>query len=97
MTQIDFNFDPSARKHGGVSTSVDAHRRVVQGKEAMWRRIMELARSRGEYGITVHEVAGAFGKTPNEVSGRLSELVHNFKCLSKTEIRSNGAYVLVVK
>lgn len=91
------NKDPSARKHGGAETSIEAHERVKPTKEAMYRRIMDLARVRGDYGLTVHEVCGAFGKTPNEVSGRLSELVHKLKWLKKNGEKRNGAAILIVR
>lgn len=56
---------------------------------------MKLAQARKDFGITVHEVARAFGKTPNCVSGRLAELKMAGK-LKKSGERRNHAAVLVI-
>jgi hypothetical protein len=55
---------------------------------------MKLVQARKGFGITVHELAGAWGTTPNCVSGRLSELVQRGK-LKKSGERRNHAAVLV--
>jgi hypothetical protein len=67
----------------------------VRDKQQMYERIITLVTARGDYGITVHEVAGAFGKTPNCVSGRLTELKATGK-LKKSGLTRHGAAVLVL-
>lgn len=94
--QQAFNFDPSARKHKNNPQSRAAHKKVVPTKEVMWQLIMGFADSRGEYGITLHEVAGALGKEKNEISGRLSELKMK-GWLHETGAKRNGAAVLRAK
>jgi len=86
--------DVCQSRHGGSPESADAHARIVHSKEEKHQRIMKLVRSRGDYGITVHELAGAWGTTPNCVSGRLSELVQRGK-LKKSGERRNHAAILV--
>jgi hypothetical protein len=88
--------DPSRNRSRGSQESADAHEKVMYSKTEMYERILKLARARGSYGITVKEVAASFGKTPNEVSGRLSELRIHFKKLRKTGERRYGAAVLEI-
>lgn len=90
LDQIDI----CENRHKGSPESKDAFDRVKGTKQLMYDRIMFLAQQRKEYGITVHEVSHQFGKTPNAVSGRLSELRMMGK-LKKSGIRRNGAAVLV--
>jgi hypothetical protein len=86
--------DVCENRHKGSPESQDAFDRVKHGKQFMYDRIMNLAQARRDYGITVHEVSSAFGKTPNAVSGRLSELRMMGK-LRKSGERRNGAAVLI--
>lgn len=86
--------DLCANRSRGNKESAAAHEKVVSIKTQMHERIMRLAEVRKEYGITVHEVANAFGKTPNQVSGRLSELKMVGK-LKESELTRRGARVLV--
>ena len=90
LDQIDI----TENRHKGSPESRDAFDRIKHGKREMYDRIMFLAQQRKEYGITVHDVSHQFGKTPNEVSGRLSELKMMGK-LRKSGLRRNGAAVLV--
>lgn len=82
-------------RHKGSPESQDAFEKVKHTKQLMYDKIMYLAQQRKDFGVTVHEVAGAFGKTPNAVSGRLSELRMMGK-LKKSGERRNGAAVLQI-
>ncbi len=86
--------DVCENRHRNSPESQSAFEKVKHGKQLMYQRIMYLAQQRKEYGITVHEVSHQFGKTPNEVSGRLSELKMLGK-LKKSGERRNGAAVLI--
>lgn len=88
--------DPSARKSRGSQESADAHERIAHTKSDWYAKIMKLAKARDGYGVTLHEVCNAYGKKPNELSGRLSELVLKLKWLKKSGERRNGCAVLVV-
>jgi len=82
-------------RHRGSPESAAAFEKIAGSKQAMYDRILNFARGQQE-GITVHEVAAAFGKTPNCVSGRLSELRMLGK-LKKSGQRRNGAAVLLIE
>lgn len=82
-------------RHRGSPESQSAFERVKHTKRDMYDRILRLAQARKDYGITVHELAAACGKTPNCVSGRLSELRMMGK-LKKSGQRRNGAAVLIL-
>jgi hypothetical protein len=88
--------DPSARKHKNNPCSVDAHTRVVPTKAAAWKRIMDLIKARGEFGLTSKECAAAFGVQLNTISGRFSELRAMGWIKGNGQRRDNAA-VLVVK
>ncbi len=96
MTQVSLldQLDLCEKRSRGSAESRDAHAKIVAGKKIMHERIMYMVQARGDYGITVHELAAAFGKTPNCVSGRLSELRMTGR-LRKSGARRNGAAVLV--
>lgn len=87
--------DICENRHRGAETSIAAFEKVKHTKQLMYDRIMYLAQQRKDYGITVHDVSHQFGKTPNEVSGRLSELKMLGK-LKKSGLRRNGAAVLIL-
>jgi hypothetical protein len=87
--------DVCENRHGGSAESEAAFEKVVRDKQQMYERIIKLVTARGDYGITVHEVAGAFGKTPNCVSGRLTELRMQGR-LKKNGERRHGAAVLIL-
>lgn len=91
LDQIDI----CENRHGGSPESVAAHEKVIKEKAAMHERIITLVIARGDYGVTVHEVAGAFGKDPNCVSGRLTELRTTGK-LKKSGEKRHGAAVLIL-
>ena len=97
MTQLSIldALDVCASRHGGAETSVAAHERMKHTKADTHNRIMKLAQARKEYGITVKEVAGAFGVQVNTISGRLSELKQRGK-LKDSGQRRLGAAVLVM-
>jgi hypothetical protein len=88
--------DITASRHGGSETSIAAHDRIKESKEADRNRIMALVQARKDYGITVHEASAAlgYGHAINRCSGRLSELVQRGK-LKKSGERRNHAAVLV--
>jgi hypothetical protein len=60
LDQIDF----CENRHGGSPESVAAHEKVMAEKAALHERIIRLVIARGDYGITVHEVAGALAQHP---------------------------------
>jgi len=95
--QLDLIFrDPSARKHKGSQTSIEAHRKVVPTKAATWKRIAELIKARGEYGATSKEIAAAQGKLLHAISGRLAEM-KQMGWIKENGARRDGAAVLVIK
>ena len=89
--------DVCAGRHGGNPESVAAFERVAPTLNETRAAILEFARSRKTAGVTVHDVCKHFGKTPNEVSGRLTELKsEEFGfALRDSGRRKDGAKVLV--
>ena len=71
MTKQTTFDDICGRKHGGNACSVDANKRAP--KEIDRRRLIELLNEAVD-GLTLKEACSAMGKTPNALSGRVSEL-----------------------
>lgn len=69
---IDDAIDICEGRHGGAETSVEAHPHVSKeyDRQIIGRRI-DLA---GRYGMTLDELCIVLGRTPNAISGRLTEL-----------------------
>lgn len=69
-------------RHGGVSTSTAANKRVCKHQDRA--TILDLVRAAKD-GLTIKEACAAMGKTPNQISGRFTEL----KMLEKIEVRGS--------
>lgn len=87
--------DVCSRKHGGNQQSELSNARIHSRKEIDRDRILKLAEARGSYGITVKEVAAAFGKFPNCVSGRLTELKNETLLEPNGEEREHSAVLII--
>jgi len=92
--------DPCARRHAGAETSVQAHDRIKPHKRAIHQKIIDLARGRGQHGLTVHELAAELQTYPSNVSGRLFELRALGRLAYKLDptgarVKRRGACVLV--
>jgi hypothetical protein len=79
--QLGFRFAPppkrgdiTARKHKGNPCSVAAHARVEPTEANMRERIRVYVSGCGPHGATLKEVCERFGKLPNQISGRFSQL-----------------------
>lgn len=86
--------DPTARRHGGSSASVEAHKRILPAKRAALWVILKLYREAGPQGLTAKEVAQRLGKALHEISGRITEL-HQWGFILKTHTKRLGSIVLV--
>jgi hypothetical protein len=86
--------DPTARRHGGSSASVEAHKRILPAKRAALWVILKLYREAGPQGLTAKEVAHRLGKALHEISGRVTEL-HQWGFILKTPARRLSSIVLV--
>ncbi|MBC8418762.1 MAG: hypothetical protein H8E10_09240 [Desulfobacterales bacterium] len=63
--------DICANRHGGNSCSADANKRAPKERDRQW--VLELIAISSE-GLTLKEACRIMGKTPNALSGRISEL-----------------------
>lgn len=86
--------DVCHRRHRGSAESCDAFRRVSARLPHQRLAVLEFVRGRGNEGATVHEIAAHFGGTPNQYSGRISELKAS-GAIEKTDQRRAGAAVVV--
>jgi hypothetical protein len=59
---------------GPVDTSREAAAAAQNGAAGSRKLILSLIRGAGERGVTCDEVSAATGRTPNQVSGRFTEL-----------------------
>lgn len=66
------DLDPCFNRHGGVDTSVAAHRRINKNKDRA--TVKGYIRAAGVYGYTVDEVSILLDRAPNRISGRFTEL-----------------------
>lgn len=64
--------DVCAARHGGVDTSVEAHRRVKKTRDQSL--VLSCLKAAGGDGMTLDELCVKMGRTPNAISGRLTEL-----------------------
>lgn len=87
--------DICENRHGGNAESAAAFERIRDGLPLVRQAVFDFIRERGEHGATVHEVAAHLGKTPNAVSGRLTELKAD-GWIERTDERRGHAAVLVV-
>ena len=93
MNQSTFDFesvvDVSARKHQGSPTSVAANAKASKSKTA-WRYLcFDYIKRHGP--ATLEEICDHFGKTPNQLSGRLSALRFDGKIEKTGEVRNGFA------
>jgi len=72
--------DVCESRHGGVSTSAEANKRVCKHQDRA--TILDLVRAAKD-GLTLKEACSVLGRTPNQISGRFTEL----KMLGKIEVR----------
>src|SRR5262245_10649024 len=87
--------DPCRRKHGGVETSDQAHERVKLGKSAAYTSILQLVEGAGAAGVTLKEICVKLRRTPNQLSGRLTELAAA-KRIRRNGLRRDGAFAWVL-
>ena len=83
--------DITARKHGGNAASIAANP-TTEAKRAMHRQILAFFEMRNGRSW-MKDVARELGKTPNEISGRLSELKASGHLIDTGE-REEGCAVL---
>lgn len=86
--------DVCARRHRGARNSVRANERLHGFKVTTRERIRVFIGGCGWGGATLKEICSAFGKLPNELSGRLSELKAD-KVIFDSGRDRNGCAVLV--
>jgi len=65
--------DPTANRHGGNELSEEAFRKRPRTNDR--NRILAMIAESDEGGMTCDEIAGKLGKTPNQISGRITELL----------------------
>lgn len=95
MSQPSFDFaDITSNRHKGSVTSVAANKRAAKGKIA-WRFLcIDYIRRNGT--ATLEELCAHFGKTPNQLSGRCTEL-KALKLIEPTGQTRNGFQVYRVR
>ncbi len=81
-------------RHGGNPQSEQANRRVEPYKRGTREHLLAIIRACGEHGATLLELSAHFCKTPNAISGRLTELKRDGRVLESGELRK-GCAVLV--
>ena len=79
--------DITAGKHGGARASEEAHERIRESSAESRERIYRFIWRRGEYGATTDEIAEALGLFPNQVSGRVSELLYREKSVVRNGVQ----------
>jgi hypothetical protein len=84
-------------KHHGNTRSEEANRLVAPHKKAARDQILELARQRGQRGITLHELCNEMGKLPHQISGRITELKQDGKLFEQSGDGRDGCAVLVAR
>jgi hypothetical protein len=101
MTQTDFVWDDTARKHGGHPNSVAANRRIHPFKESDKEAIRIQVSAAGFSGLTSKEIRIEHPteiprrfKYPNEFSGRITALKAEGK-IHESGRKRDGADVLV--
>lgn len=70
--QASLNFDICENRHRNAETSVEANP-SDESKAIMRIKILNFGRTRRDF--TIKDVCAAFGTTPNDISGRLGEMV----------------------
>lgn len=71
MTQLSFD-DICENRHGGAETSVEANKKSDKSKDR--QRILQLLIDHKE-GLTLFDLCDRMHRLPNQISGRLTELV----------------------
>jgi len=88
MTQGDL-FDVCANKHGGVETSVEAN--LKPDKVGDRHFIHQLILEAGSNGLTLKEACSKMGRTPNQISGRFTEI--KARGMIRREGRRDGCFI----
>ena len=83
--------DPTAPKHGGNAESAAAFARAAAGRRGIYAEIIAWLAARGDG--TCNEFAEATNRTPNEVSGRFTELCRDLRQIERTGVRRDGCAV----
>ncbi len=90
-------FDITARKHKGNDQSTAAFHVIKDKINASQERILNAIRQM-DSGMTVDELSVYFGATPNEISGRCSELKRDGKIYkSGTRKTRSGCSAAILK
>lgn len=83
--------DICARKHGGAETSIEANKRVL--KERDRELIYGYIKAAGSFGHTLDELCVLLQRTPNQISGRITELRVKGRILTSDRTRPTRAGV----
>lgn len=78
-------------RHGGAETSIEANKRVR--KERDRELIYGYIKSAGSFGHTLDELCVLLQRTPNQISGRLTELRVKGRILTSDRTRPTRAGV----
>jgi hypothetical protein len=91
-------YDICANRHGGNTESVAAFETVKDSlTEKQWQ-VFKYIKARKSRGATVDEIACDLGKTPNAISGRVSELKRDGKIVKcGRRLTRSGCTAAVVK
>jgi predicted transcriptional regulator len=90
-------FDITSNRHKGNPESTEAFQSIKDRLTAQQNRVLKAIRE-SESGLTVDEIALKLGATPNEISGRASELKRDGKIMkqgTRLTRRGHAAAVLV--
>ena len=79
------NEDITRNRHGGNAESTLANRDGNKKKDEA--RVFEIIKDAGDHGITLDEVAERMDRTPNSISGRISQLKKDGKVAPNGERR----------
>jgi hypothetical protein len=84
-------FDVTESHHGGNPESAGANEIASESKEAIQKRILKFAETRGALGITADEVAAKFKCSHNHVAPRITELKIATKLIASGKKRPTRA------
>lgn len=93
---VEIKPDICRNRHKGNEHSEAANLRIEPHKASMRERIRVFVAACQDYGATIKDVCQSMGKTPNEISGRITELKRD-KVLFDSGREREGCAVLVAR
>lgn len=85
--------DPCAAKHGGARGSEEAFETATLGASEHRQQILALIRAKGR--LTLKEYCEVYNVTPNQVSGRFTDL-RRAGLIEQTDQKKAGCYYWII-